>query len=150
MKPNAKSLMILLAAAVAVWPTARWLLADCQTVSGGAETDAATGSLQNVGQPAIGRTTDGVTYLHAGIIPCLATGLCIQVAPDLDNDCDVDADDFDLLADCSSGPGVPHPVSATCTQADFDGDGDVDAADYGTFQVCFSGSGNAPDAHCAD
>lgn len=145
-----KSFACILIAVLAVLPAAHWILADCQTVSAGAETDAATGSIQNVGQVAIGLTHGGGVHLHAGIIPCLAMVQCIQVAPDLDLDCDVDQDDLMLFEDCASGASIDHDGTSTCLQADFDGDGDVDAADYATMQVCHSGEDNQPTAHCDD
>lgn len=145
-----KLFFCIIAAVLVALPATRLILADCQTVSGGAETDAATGSLQNVGQAVIGRAQGGGVYLHAGIIPCLARAECFQVAPDLDQDCDVDADDQVLFAACAAGAGIAHSGSATCLQADFDGDGDVDAADYAALQTCYSGDGNPPNAHCAD
>jgi hypothetical protein len=144
MKPFAYTLVALLA----VLPAVHWISADCQTVSAGAETDVSTGSLQNAGQMVIGRTVGSGIYLHAGIIPCLAAAQCIQVAPDLDQDCDVDHDDWLLLEACAAGSAVPHSGTPTCLQADFDGDGDVDAADFATFQRCYSGPGNQPSPHC--
>lgn len=145
-----KTLACIVLAVLVVLPTAHWILADCQTVSAGAETDVVTGSLQNAGQVAIGRAKAGGIHLHAGIIPCLAMAQCIHVLPDLDQDCDVDGDDLVLFQDCAAGSGAAHDGTPTCVQADFDGDADVDAADYAILQVCYSGAGNQPDAHCDD
>jgi len=145
-----KPLIYLLIALLAVLPSVHWIYAHCQAVSAGAETDVATGSLQNVGQAVIGRAKAGSIHLHAGIIPCLARAQCIQVSPDLDNDCDVDEDDRVLFEACADGPYVAHSGSSTCLQADFNGDGSVDAADYAVFQRCYSGAGNPPSAQCDD
>ncbi len=73
-----------------------------------------------------------------------------QVASDLDRDCDVDVDDFDLFAACASGPGVEHDGSPLCQAADFDDDVDVDQVDFGVFQRCLSGSGVPADPNCGD
>lgn len=54
---------------------------------------------------------------------------------DLDDDGDVDIDDFDLFAGCWSGPGGAYP--AGCAAADCDADGDVDLVDFGVFQTRF-------------
>ncbi len=67
-------------------------------------------------------------------------------APDLDNDCDVDTDDFSLFEACASGPSVPPPSG--CGARDFDADGDVDMDDFGQFQRCYSGPGAPPPAAC--
>jgi hypothetical protein len=58
---------------------------------------------------------------------------------DLDGDGDVDIDDFDLFADCISGPDVGFPPD--CDLADLDGDGDVDLSDFAEFQSVFTGGG---------
>ncbi len=59
-------------------------------------------------------------------------------AADLDQDGDVDDDDFVLFDACQSGPTVP--AGSECSSRDFDGDGDVDQSDFGIFQRCLSGS----------
>jgi hypothetical protein len=145
-----KTLLIIVVACLALFPVGRWLMANLQAVSAGAETDTATHSPANAGQAAIGRTTDGHIYLHAGILACIAPTMCVQVPPDLDHDCDVDDADLVLFKACSLGGGIAHPPGATCTQADFDADGDVDAGDYGRFQRCHGPSNVQPFAHCAD
>lgn len=43
----------------------------CPVISGSAETEAGNvGTIQNMAQPAIGRTVGGGINLHAGVIPC--------------------------------------------------------------------------------
>lgn len=57
---------------------------------------------------------------------------------DLNADGDVDIEDFDLLADCLSGPDVvPTPA---CTCSDQDGDTDTDLGDFAAFQQTFVGA----------
>ena len=75
--------------------------------------------------------------------------LVAKVAPDLDQDCDVDADDFDLFATCASGQGIIHNGLPLCQMADFDDDNDVDQPDFAVFQRCLSGEKPAADPNCA-
>ena len=70
----------------------------------------------------------------------------VPVAPDLDGDCDVDADDFALFEACVSGPALP--LEAGCTAPDFDLDVDVDMADFGEFQRCYGGANVPADPNC--
>ena len=62
---------------------------------------------------------------------------------DLDGDGAVDLDDYDLFADCLSGPGVvTEPVGCdpgVFAEADFEGDGDVDLSDFGIFGGLLAG-----------
>jgi hypothetical protein len=69
------------------------------------------------------------------------------VAPDLDHDCDVDADDVTALRACSSRARVPAPPQ--CSPADLDGDGDVDSSDFAITQRCYRGSNVQPNPDCA-
>ncbi|MCP4594023.1 MAG: DUF5110 domain-containing protein [bacterium] len=55
-------------------------------------------------------------------------------AEDLDDDCDVDADDHAVFESCLGGPGV-----ASCADADFDSDNDVDLADFAVLQFAMGG-----------
>jgi len=52
---------------------------------------------------------------------------------DLDDDGDVDHNDYRLLADCSSGPDVPP--QAPCLFADLDQSGTVDLVDFRSMQL---------------
>lgn len=72
----------------------------------------------------------------------------IEDGPDLDQDCDVDLNDFLLFQNCLSGPNVPHDGNVTCLQADFDGDDDVDQEDFGVLQRCYSGENQISDPSC--
>ncbi len=63
---------------------------------------------------------------------------------DLDDDNDVDVDDFVLFQGCFNGPNQPPPQAKGCATADFDGDGDVDLADFHQFGACFNGPNRAP------
>ena len=56
---------------------------------------------------------------------------------DIDGDGDADLADFNALADCTDGPGVP--ANPACTPADLDPDGDVDLRDFARFQTGFGG-----------
>lgn len=62
------------AAAIAALSLAATATADqwvCPMVSAGAETEAGNvGTIQNVGQAAIGLTSGGGIDLHAGVVPC--------------------------------------------------------------------------------
>ncbi len=67
---------------------------------------------------------------------------------DLDQDCDVDADDLPIFVSCGAGPAVPPTMG--CQPCDFDGDGDVDQSDFGVFQNCYTGAGGLIDSACAN
>jgi len=61
---------------------------------------------------------------------------CCDCPPgDLDEDGDVDLDDFTIFVTCMNGPDVPYPLG--CEAADLDTDTDVDLADFGVFQLHF-------------
>ncbi|MHC4673958.1 MAG: multiheme c-type cytochrome, partial [Planctomycetota bacterium] len=72
-----------------------------------------------------------------------------NIPADLDNDLDVDEDDFILFEGCASGPNIPHNGSDLCQQADLDNENDVDQDDFGLFQRCYSGADNLADPNCA-
>ncbi len=127
----------------------RNVIAECAVISAGAETDSVTASVQNLGQVIIGRASNGSVTMHAGVLPCL-TACPGHVAPDLDRDCDVDLQDFAILAGCLSGATVPHDGSATCAAANFDADNDVDADDFARYQRCYSGPNKPAILDCAN
>ena len=82
-----------------------------------------------------------VSILWTGVGPA-------EVPADLDDDGDVDLDDFGLFQPCVSGPGIsPAPG---CEDRDCDADRDVDQSDFGLFQRCFSGAGKPTNSGCAD
>lgn len=66
-----------------------------------------------------------------------------RVAPDLDDDGDVDLADFGLFQTCFNGPNRAY-ASTGCVVADFDADHDVDLMDFGTLQACFNGPNRPP------
>lgn len=69
------------------------------------------------------------------------------VAPDFDEDCDVDTDDYDHFETCASGPGIEQSDPG-CTAARLDNDSDVDQADFSIFQRCLSGPEVRPTPGC--
>ncbi len=78
-----------------------------------------------------GNVDDG-EYIAVDLSSILVSGT-FDVA-DIDEDCDVDIDDFNLFAACMLGPDV----TPTCEDdADLDGDGDVDLMDFVIFQQHF-------------
>jgi len=68
--------------------------------------------------------------------------LYVLVVGKLDADDDVDQQDFGILQNCFSGPGVL--LAPGCEQADLDGDLDVDLNDFSMFQDCMGGANNPP------
>lgn len=65
------------------------------------------------------------------------------VVGDLDNQNDVDAEDFTLFSGCYTGSN--GQATSQCANADFDGDGDVDCTDWSEFQEAWTAGGEAPD-----
>ena len=63
---------------------------------------------------------------------------------DLDQDRDIDLDDFALFADCMSGPDVKHPPPRCgrirFARGDLDDDEDIDLTELALFQALFTGS----------
>jgi hypothetical protein len=58
---------------------------------------------------------------------------------DLDADSDVDVNDYELFAECVTGPGNGAIIYGTgCRASDIDADGDVDIADFAAFTRNFS------------
>lgn len=86
-------------------------------------------------------------------IPSVAKIIRVTAGPtliraDLDEDNDVDSDDFGLFQSCQTGPVLGPPASGPCLAADFDGDDDIDISDFGLFQRCLSGPNVAPSFNC--
>ncbi len=109
-------------------------------------------------------TADGAALLHASQVPAsingdghvdaaeyLAVPLCTIGGPtapaDLEDDCDVDPDDFGVFQACMTGSNLGPPAPA-CVDADFDTDNDIDLSDFGIFQTCLSGAGIPADPGC--
>jgi hypothetical protein len=67
--------------------------------------------------------------------------------PDLDEDCDVDQDDYTEFQDCATGPEIPQ-LDTECLRADFDGDSEVEQEDFGFLQQCFAGADVPADPAC--
>lgn len=106
---------LLAMAACIVFPLSDRLQADiapCVILSAGAETDAATGSVLNVGQTLIGRADNGNVFLHAGGIPCLAVQITC-VLGDVNGDGLIDGLDVAPFVDIKlTGIGTPRELCA--------------------------------------
>lgn len=63
---------------------------------------------------------------------------------DLDEDGDVDVDDFGRFQTCFNGPNRAPTFYCSTPNADLDGDSDVDLVDFARFQVCFNGPNRPP------
>lgn len=105
-------------------------------ISAGAGGSAAGGFIVNAGQTVIGRSANASRVSHAGIIPCLRSG--VPQPGDCDFDGDLDYEDMDMFGTCMTGPDG-GPVDPECDCSDFDGDTDTDLADWAEFQVSFAG-----------
>jgi hypothetical protein len=57
---------------------------------------------------------------------------------DLDEDGDVDLDDYAFQAFCMAGPGYAYVPDHDCLDTDLDADTDVDMRDFGLFQQTFA------------
>ncbi len=66
---------------------------------------------------------------------------------DMDNDGDVDMDDYGLFQNCLTGPNVPQDDPA-CAAARLDEGSDVDLTDLDIFRGCMSGANLAADPDC--
>lgn len=67
------------------------------------------------------------------------------VLPDMDEDGDVDMEDFGVLQLCL---GLPVEQSDNCRKADMDGSGFVGPGEMGKFKACKSGAANPPPMGC--
>lgn len=83
------------------------------------------------------------TYKISLYVDFAMVGLTLNsaaIAGDFDQDGDVDATDFGVIADCLGGPDVPGGCAPQqAGQADLGGDGDVDLMDVAAFQRAFTG-----------
>jgi CubicO group peptidase (beta-lactamase class C family) len=71
----------------------------------------------------------------------------VSVLPDLDEDGDVDQEDFGEFQACLSGQDTPPP---SCLGADFNHNGLVDQLDFAVFLGCLSGPNVMADRTCDD
>ncbi len=96
-------------------------------------------SWDSMGQQPGVYTLDFEAWDLAGNSQTLVDGasLCLAVPADLDEDGDVDTDDFNIFAGCMAGPNNAYP--AGCDFADLDTNGDVDLRDFALFQMEFTG-----------
>jgi hypothetical protein len=134
--------LLLVAASLAMGASLRADEGPCAIISAGGETDTATGSLQNVGQVAIGVAANNQVTLHAGGIHCLAmNGGASPACPcgDIDGSGGaVNLADFSTFANCF---GLSQPTedcdAAAFACADLDGSGMVNLTDFATFAVVY-------------
>lgn len=134
------------------------------TIDGGGGTSSGGGYELNgtVGQPdaSAAPALSGGTYdLTGGFWGTTLPACSSFVAPDFDQDCDVDLDDYGQILACTLGADVPYdpqnlPVGCGFSAQggiitpDFDGDGDVDPDDFGVLQRCLSGADVPAQAGC--
>ncbi|HNQ23332.1 MAG TPA: beta-propeller fold lactonase family protein [Phycisphaerae bacterium] len=88
-------------------------------------------------------TQNGALLSTSGISPrSIATWAPPPVPGDLDDDGDVDIDDFALFVDCMSGPEVTTPPPGCAPDvfdaANLDTDADVDLGDFAEFENAFT------------
>ncbi len=83
--------------------------------------------------PTIIGTFDSIIAPKLIVVEYNATDVTLKVPVpgDIDDDGDVDVNDYATLQDCFSGEDVPYPPG--CENADLDNDGDVDLDDYTLF-----------------
>ncbi len=144
---------------------AQWEV-DWSSIDGGGGTSSGGGFEVSgtIGQPdasAAEALSGGDFTLTGGFWPVTMPACTTFVAPDFDQDCDVDLADFDRFKACVSGPEVPYnpvslppgcdlPVSSGILASDFDGDTDTDQDDFSILQRCISGADVAADSDCAN
>ena len=100
------------------------------------------------GQPTVylrwtmGETDSWDRYCGWNIDDVEIWGLNTSAPGDIDEDGDVDLDDYAAFEDCFTGPcGTPpcdpplYSVEGVCPRADFDDDGDIDLEDFATMQA---------------
>jgi hypothetical protein len=69
-------------------------------------------------------------------VPGLSASILLTpINCDVDDDGDVELNDFEHLTECMAGPS--GAIGTGCMAADFDGDGDVDFVDHRSFELAF-------------
>jgi len=66
------------------------------------------------------------------------------VRPDVNDDGDVDEDDFTYFSSCVTGPTVLQADPNCRDHGDLDDDNDIDQKDFGVFQRCYTGPDQGP------
>lgn len=112
--------------------------AHCVTISSGASTDFSMQARVTVGQAVIGRASDGIVFVHAGIHGCSALISLEPLFADFDQNRLIDLHDLDGMVGCIGGPD--EEVIMACDIGIADGDGDIDLRDLAELQRVFSGS----------
>lgn len=114
---NAKRYFAMVLCSLALLPIAGRLDADqapCVIISSGAETDAGTGSVQNVGQTVIGRASNASIQMRAGGIPCLVLATTVTCTlGDLDDNGLINGPDISPYVRVRiTGTGTPQELCA--------------------------------------
>lgn len=105
-------------------------------------TTTRNGSLMNLGQSFIGNSRSETHMMKAGSIPAMVQLAAPPLRGDIDDDGDVDEEDYFIFEACMLGPNVQYILMSACSQAEFDcadmdNDNDVDMADYTYFLLSF-------------
>jgi len=106
------------------------------TIDGGGATFSSGGQFRvgaTIGQPDAGVLAGGEFELVGGF--WAAATLEVPSPGDFNGDGSVDLEDFEVLSDCLTGPGLELGID--CSGADVDGDGDVDLLDFANLQALF-------------
>jgi len=147
-------------------PTGTTVRVRIVPVSGGPEIEVDSTPLVDVGGELLTAAAQvafprglSVVQLRAGFSPAQAFAgdeaisrefsVLLTAQPDVDDDGDVDMDDFAILEACASGPGLLQN-GTDCGTCDFDGDEDVDQSDFALFQRCLSGTSVPANPGCVD
>ena len=115
---------------------------QCPVVSGAAESDAGTiGTLQNLGQVAIGRTASRDVNLHAGVIPSYLTELSGGLLGDMNCDGLISVSDIAPFVLALTNPAEYALQFPDCNilNADLNGSGDISVSDIAGFVALLTG-----------
>jgi hypothetical protein len=120
------------------------LVADemhCATASSGAESQLTNGSIANIGQTVIGRTTGGGIQLHAGVIACLSAAPATFLLGDMNCDGAVNLQDINPFTLALANPVAYATAFPDCDlmNGDINDDGAVDLGDINPFVQLLAG-----------
>ncbi|GMU23909.1 MAG: hypothetical protein AMXMBFR13_39870 [Phycisphaerae bacterium] len=134
----------------AISDDADWLEVTPDAGSVGGEADTLEVSYPGAAELAAGVHSAVITVSgNASNSPqALTVTVTVQtVAPDADEDGDVDLSDFGAFQTCLTGPSHAQ-LDPDCQWARLDGDSDVDQDDFGLFQGCLSGPNILAETDC--